>query len=138
MKANALLARTFFNSICRFIEETYLLTAICSFTNLLVFSKGEINKDINLYLSLTSLLIITGYPVFISVVNCCLDTERIFSESFKARCGGIYQDLKTRTLDKWNKYNVNSKSRLKWPLIEIVQKLILATVIVFSIKYPFA
>ena len=138
MKANAILARTFFNSILSFVEETYLLMAISSFTNLRAFSKGDVIIDVNLYLALTSLLIVVGYPIFIALVNGFVGTQRIYSESFKARFGRVYQDLNTRTLNKSNKQYVNSKSRLKWPLIETFHKLVLASVVVFWIDYPFA
>ncbi len=138
MKADAILEKTFFNSILSFFEETYLVMTISSFANLLVFYRGSVTGDINFSLALVTLLIIIGFPLFITFVYCCVSTRRIVSEKFKARFGSFYEDLKIRTLDKQNKNYSNSKRRLKWPLCQLIMNLLLACMLVFSIKYPFA
>ena len=58
--------RTFFNSILRFVEETYLIITLCSFINIRTVYTASIVVDFNYILSLASLCIVVGYPIAIT------------------------------------------------------------------------
>ena len=126
-KANEMLNRTFFNSVLRFTEETYLITTLCSLINLRYVIYGGAT-DFNYVLAIAALLISAGHPTFISCVYLFVRTDAIKRSSFKKRVGVFYEDINLR----------GGRSGLKWPLYETFQKFALAYVMVFSIDYPYA
>ena len=66
-KAKDAYDRIFFNSILRFVEETYLITTLCSFINIKTVHDKSISIDFNYILSLASQCIVVGYPIVIIV-----------------------------------------------------------------------
>lgn len=76
----------FFNSILRFIEETYLITTLCSFINLRRVLDQKVAIDLNYVISCVALLIIIGYPLFICALFK-LKHETLIGDKFKQRAG---------------------------------------------------
>ena len=105
-KAKNILDRAFFNSILRFIEETYLITTVCSFSNLRYVYYGGATNDFNYFLALGALFLVISYPIFIGFLYKVVKIERIQSIEYTERVGVIYENLRLR----------KNKNRLKWPL----------------------
>ena len=136
VKADEILNRAFFNSILRFVEETYLVTTTCSFVNIRFIWLGY-SDSLNTKLSLTALIIIIGQPLLLASIFFFVKIRTIMSYSFKKRLGVIYENLETRTVDKHGDLS-HVKNRLKWPIYEAFEKLVLVYVLVFSIDRPYA
>ena len=115
-----ILKRTFFNSMIKFVGETYLITSLCCFINLRYVLKGGV-PDMNFGLSVATLLIVAGFPLLLIYIFSCVEIERIKSYSFKARVGVVYVDFNLR----------DGKSSLFWPITQTFEKLIIAFVLVF-------
>ena len=126
-KTDQILNRFFFNSILRFIEETYLITALCSFINLRYAMHGGVSDDLNYYLTIGFFIIIIGFPIFQTAL-LFVKFDTITSFSFTNRAGVGHEDLNLKT----------ETSRLKWPLYLTFSKFVLAFILVFSLEYPFA
>ena len=64
-KANELLDQIFFNSVLSFLEETYLITTVCCFINILYVIETSEYLELHSVMAYAALCIVVTYPLVV-------------------------------------------------------------------------